>query len=97
MANQSELKSGCPGGSEQMPVNDSHIGKSCDHKCCGYLSEKLQENRIRPLDTQVMQNLYINDAMHIQLVAQMRQNQPVIPNSPSDILNNSFNNQGTVT
>ena len=56
-----------------------HIGpetntseQACRHKCCTELAEKLQDNRLRLLETQVMQNMYISNAMHIQLVSQMR-------------------------
>ena len=45
---------------------------SCRHKCCNDIYEKLQENRIRMLETQMMQNMYIQNAMHIQLLAQTR-------------------------
>lgn len=89
-ASQNEQKSVKSDERDQVPANENHPGKSCDHKCYGYLSEKLQENRIRLLETQMMQNLYINNAMHIQLVAQLRSNQPVVFNSPADIMNNAF-------
>ena len=61
--------------------SESHINattvtnenQTCNHRCCAELSEKMQENRIRLLETQMQQNLYINNSMHIQLVAQMQQ------------------------
>ena len=61
--------------------SESHINattvtnenQTCSHRCCAELSEKMQENRIRLLETQMQQNLYINNSMHIQLVAQMQQ------------------------
>ena len=49
----------------------------CKHRCCTELAEKIQDNRIRLLETQMMQNMYINNAMHIQLVSQMRSSYPV--------------------
>ena len=49
----------------------------CKHRCCTELAEKIQDNRIRLLETQIMQNMYINNAMHLQLVSQMRSSYPV--------------------
>ena len=40
--------------------------------------KKIQENRICQLETQMQQNLYINNSMHIQLVAQMQQFQATL-------------------
>ena len=64
-------------------------GQSCSHQCCNELSEKLYENRIRLLETQMMQNLYTNNAMHIQLVSQMKQYQPPIYPCNHELLNTS--------
>ena len=61
----------------ETPVNQNHAAmketagihtssEECRHTCCKALNEKLQENRIRALETQMMQNLYIQNAMHIQ-------------------------------
>ena len=44
----------------------------CKHNCCSDMKDKLQENRIRMLEMQMMQNLYINNALHIQLASQNR-------------------------
>ena len=50
---------------------NAHTG-SCNHSCCNALKEKHQEHRLRLLETQMMQNMYIQNAMHIQLVSQMK-------------------------
>ena len=50
---------------------DIHSG-ACSHSCCNALKEKLHENRLRLLETQMMQNMYIQNAMHIQLVSQLK-------------------------
>ena len=46
----------------------------CMHRCCDDLKEKIQENRLRSIELQMMQNMHINNMMHIQLVSQMRSN-----------------------
>ena len=66
--------------------SESHINattgtndnQTCIHRCCAKHSEKIQENSIRQLETQMQQNLYINNSMHIQLVAQMQQFQATL-------------------
>ena len=45
---------------------------SCRHRCCNDIYEKLQENRLRMLETQMMQNMFIQNAMHIQAITQTR-------------------------
>ena len=45
---------------------------TCSHNCCADLKDKIQENRMRMLEMQMMQNLYINNALHIQLASQIR-------------------------
>ena len=37
--------------------------------CCAELKDKIQENRMCLLEMQMMQNLYINNALHIQLAS----------------------------
>ena len=44
----------------------------CSHRCCTELKDKLQENRMRTLEMQMMQNLYINNALQLQLAYQTR-------------------------
>ena len=52
----------------------------CRHKCCSDLADKIQENRLRLIETQMLQNMYINNAMHIQLATQIRTSySPQIP------------------
>ena len=41
------------------------------HKCCDELKDKIQENRLRMLEMQMMQNMHINNAMHVQMVSQL--------------------------
>ena len=79
----------------ETPVNQNHAAmketvgihtssEECRHTCCKALNEKLQENRIRALETQMMQNMYIQNAMHIQLVSQMKTQVPdyhILPQS----------------
>ena len=78
--------------SETAPCNNGcrnilKSSQSCSHQCYSELSDKLYENRIRLLETQMMQNLYINNAMHIQLVSQMRQYQQPICTGVHDPIN----------
>ena len=77
---QSKVK---PSTHSEIPMNHNNTSareaadfyaspNECRHTCCNSLKEKLQENRIRLLETQMMQNMYIQNAMHIQLVSQMK-------------------------
>ena len=56
--------------------NDSYVPiekeSMCRHKWCDELKDKIQENRLRMLEMQMMQNMHINNAMHIQMVSQLR-------------------------
>ena len=44
---------------------------ACSHNCCAELKDKIQENnnRMRMLEMQMMQNLYINNALYLQLAS----------------------------
>ena len=48
------------------------VEPSCTHKCYSDLADKIQENRLRAIETQMMQNMYISKAMHINLATQIR-------------------------
>ena len=41
---------------------------ACSHNCCAELKDKIQENRMRMLEMQMMQNFFfINNALHIHI------------------------------
>ena len=54
------------------PSGTKECESGCRHRCCDELKDKIQENRLRSLEFQMLQSMNINKAMHIQLVAQMR-------------------------
>ena len=49
---------------------------NCKHKCCSDLADKIQENRLRMIETQMVQNMYISSALHTQLATQIRTSYP---------------------
>ena len=72
-----------PTAQSETPVNQHHAltqeaadvrtsPEECRHACCKALNEKLHENQICLLEMQMMQNMYLQNAMHIQLVSQMK-------------------------
>ena len=54
------------------PSGTKECESGCRHRCCDELKDKIQENRLRSLEFQMVQSMNINNAMHIQLVSQMR-------------------------
>ena len=60
----------CPENRKHEQPNNT--AQTCNHNCCTEMKDKLQENRMRMLEMQMMQNLYINNALHIQLASQAR-------------------------
>ena len=52
--------------------NSCKVEHSCKHTCCSDLADKIQENRLRMIETQMVQNMYISYAMHTQLTTQIR-------------------------
>ena len=55
------------------------VEPSCTHKCYSDLADKIQENRLRAIETQMMQNMYISNAIHINLATQIRNSYSQIP------------------
>ena len=84
----------------QSTVTNEHIGpetntseQACKHKCCTELAGKLQDNRLRLLEIQMIQNMYISNAMHIQLVSQMQMRPSyTMPTMQSDPVTHGYNN-----
>ena len=50
------------------------VGHGCRHKCYSDLADKVHENRIRLVE--MLQTMYINSAMHVQLATQIRTSYP---------------------
>ena len=55
------------------------VEPSCTHKCYSDLADKIQGNRLRAIETQMMQNMYISNVMHINLATQIRNSYSQIP------------------
>ena len=68
------------------------MDNGCNHSCCSCLAEKIQDDRLRFLETQMMQNMFINNAVHMQLSAQIRSSIPMVPIQTIPTLNHSLNN-----
>ena len=76
----SDIKGGhCPQPINTNPSDTKECEPGCRHRCCEELRDKILENRLRMLEIQTMQNMHINNAMHIQLISQMRPVGPVYP------------------
>ena len=80
----SEIENSSKTSNKSDPPNSKENEKGCRHSCCEELKDKIQDNRMRMLEMQMIQNMHINNSMHMQLISQIgtvnnRAQPPVMP------------------